>query len=287
MSGKVCSKCGIEKDLSFFNKDKSSKDGLQSKCRECQKILRKKYYQNNKEIEINRAIEWAQNNPDKAKESNKRYMKNNKPLIAERKRQYYEENREILSVKSAQYYEENKEDFKKNSKKYYEDNKEAVKEYNKKNELIIRARHKIYRENNKENIAIYNKKYKKDRMESDVSFKLRKTISNSILSKINKDGKSIIKYLDYSIDQLKQHLENQFEPWMSWENHGKYDPKTWNDSDSTTWTWQIDHIIPHSLFKYISMEDRSFKDCWALNNLRPLSSKINHSDGVKRTRHRK
>lgn len=46
-----------------------------------------------------------------------------------------------------------------------------------------------------------------------------------------------------------------------------------------------EHIIPHSTFQYLSMEDESFKKCWALENLRPLSAKINNFDGANRIRH--
>jgi len=74
---------------------------------------------------------------------------------------------------------------------------------------------------------------------------------------------------------------------MTWENHGKYDPKTWDNNNSKTWTWQIDHIVPHSTFKYSSMEDQAFKECWSLDNLRPYSSKQNQLDGVSKIRHRK
>ena len=69
------------------------------------------------------------------------------------------------------------------------------------------------------------------------------------------------------------------EIWMSWKNHGKYCKSTWDDNDSATWTWQIDHIIPHSAFNYISMDCEDFKQCWALCNLRPLSAKENIKKG--------
>ena len=42
--------------------------------------------------------------------------------------------------------------------------------------------------------------------------------------------------LGYSAEQLKCHIESQFEPWMNWENHGNY--------SKDKQTWQIDHIIP-------------------------------------------
>ena len=64
-----------------------------------------------------------------------------------------------------------------------------------------------------------------------------------------------------------------------------YNKNMWNNNDPQTWTWQIDHIIPHSTFKYTSMEDDNFKKCWALENLRPYSSKQNFFDGVQKTRH--
>ena len=96
---------------------------------------------------------------------------------------------------------------------------------------------------------------------------------------MSKGGSSFIKSIGYSIQELKEHLEKLFEPWMTWGNYGKFNSKTWDDNDPTTWTWQIDHIIPHSTFNYTSMNDRSFKDCWALSNLRPYSAKQNLIDG--------
>lgn len=72
-----------------------------------------------------------------------------------------------------------------------------------------------------------------------------------------------------------------------WHNWGIYDKNKWDDNDQSTWTWQIDHIIPLSEFKYTSFEDESFKKCWALENLRPYSAKQNFIDGVMRTRHSK
>ena len=101
----------------------------------------------------------------------------------------------------------------------------------------------------------------------------------------SKQGESYLKKLDYSIQELKKYLESKFEPWMSWDNYGSYRKKLWNDSDSSTWTWQIDHIIPHSEFQYTSMNDSKFKCCWALKNLRPLSSKQNCLDGASKIRH--
>src|SRR5271165_4931052 len=109
------------------------------------------------------------------------------------------------------------------------------------------------------------------------NFRIRGSISASINFHLktngnSKLGKSCIKYLPYTIQELIKYLESQFEPWMSWTNYGKYNSKTWDDGNPITWTWQIDHIKPHSLFDYKSMEEEEFKECWALENLRPYSS---------------
>ncbi len=56
---KFCTKCGVQKDLSEFNKSKINKDGFRGDCKSCQKIYReinkeklkqqrKKYYKKNK-----------------------------------------------------------------------------------------------------------------------------------------------------------------------------------------------------------------------------------------------
>ena len=123
-------------------------------------------------------------------------------------------------------------------------------------------------------------------------YRLKKNVSYSIWSMLTKNGsskkgQSSSKYLPYNFNQLKEHIEAQFEPWMNWKNYGVFTPSTWNDDDQNTWTWQLDHIIPHSDLPYLSMTDDNFKKCWSLNNLRPYSAKQNMIDGVKRIRHNK
>lgn len=133
-------------------------------------------------------------------------------------------------------------------------------------------------------------------------YKLRKTVSVMIGRILknngsNKNGQSISQFLPQTISKIKSHIEILFghpsnltsegKIWMTWENHGKYDSKTWNDNDYSTQKWQLDHIIPQSDLPYTSMEDENFKKCWALENLRPLSAKQNSIDGAKRTRHSK
>lgn len=86
---------------------------------------------------------------------------------------------------------------------------------------------------------------------------------------------------------MTNHLQQSFDPWMNLNNYGKYDPKTWDDHDQATWTWNIDHVIPQSELPYFSMEEENFRKCWSLENLRPYSSKQNFLDGIYRIRHTK
>jgi hypothetical protein len=76
----------------------------------------------------------------------------------------------------------------------------------------------------------------------------------------NQHRLSKLTYLDFSIPQLKAHLEARFLPGMSWDNYGR---------KSGIRCWHIDHVTPDSWFDYSSPQDRSFKECWSLDNLQP------------------
>lgn len=168
--------------------------------------------------------------------------------------------------------------------------KTCVNEYNRvrlstpENKIKKAKQDKAYRANNNDKLKEQRQKKRKEPKN-----KIRHSISSSILKSLKLRNKrkngSISDYLSYSIDELVQHIESQFESWMTWKNQGVYNPNTWDDNDSSTWVWNIDHIIPHSDFEYESMEDEEFKKCWALSNLRPYSAKQNIIDGTRRVRH--
>jgi hypothetical protein len=121
--------------------------------------------------------------------------------------------------------------------------------------------------------------YARYRLNTIPELKLRTNICSAIRSLLKsknfrKNGKSILNYLPYSINELKKHLESLWEPWMNWNNYGgrTNDPRL---------TWHIDHIKPHSSFSYTSMEDIEFRECWALSNLQPLEKIANIKKGCK------
>jgi hypothetical protein len=68
---KKCTKCQEEKNISLFNKNKNTKDGLNYWCTPCKLQYQK---ENRTKEKANRnAKAWRQNNPDKVKETLKKY----------------------------------------------------------------------------------------------------------------------------------------------------------------------------------------------------------------------
>ena len=146
----------------------------------------------------------------------------------------------------------------------------------------IKEYHRKYNQANREAKIEYSKKYRlahieqvreyeKKRKKNDVVYRLRKRTSSTIANAIkkagsSKQGESVMKYLPYTMEQLKEHLEKQFVEGMSWDNYGE---------------WHIDHIYPQSKLPYTSMDEPNFQKCWELKNLQPLWAKENISKGDK------
>ena len=206
------------------------------------------YKENNKDRlrEIQKV--WCANNPDKIKITEKKTKAKNRDKIRTRKKLYALKNKEKIKTTQAE-----------------------------------------FRKTHREYLLQYHKIYKAQRNITDPTFKLRMMVSGSIGKAMKKNNSkkngSCLAYLPYSIAELRTYIENLFEPWMTWKNHGEYRIKTWDDNDQSTWKWQLDHIIPHSDLPYTSMTDENFQKAWSLSNLRPYSAKLNHDEGVKRLRH--
>lgn len=174
------------------------------------------------------------------------------------------------------------------SKAHYKANKKRYQDRNKKyrarNRVINNVQYqKNYRQINKKSLNDKKKAYLRRRYKTDVYFRLKV----NIYQRVSKSFKGVISntlmnVLPYTMSDLKRHLESLFAPWMNWNNYGKYIKSKWDDNNSETWTWQIDHIIPYSKLKFLSFKDENFTKCWALPNLRPYPSKSNMLDGNRR-----
>jgi hypothetical protein len=209
--------------------------------------------------------------PEERKEYHKQYSK-----------KHYQENKKEYAEKNAKYEAEHKEELGEYRKKWRKNNKEKCNSYTKKWRENNKDYYLQYREDNKDVIRAQQNAWAKTKRNTKPERKLRGSISQSVAKAVKRAGAtkngSILKFLPYTMEELRIHLQAQFEPWMNWTNHGKYNRKTWIDNDPTTWTWNIDHIIPQSELLYSSMAEESFQKCWSLSNLRPLSAKQNLLD---------
>ena len=117
MTTKICSKCGIEKDVSEFYKAKNSKRG---DCKECRRLYCKEYYQKNKaQLSVKNKV-YQENHVDEIREWRKNYHQDNKPEIAKKKKILYDKNKVAIAVQKKIYQQDHKDEI----RQYCKDNKE-------------------------------------------------------------------------------------------------------------------------------------------------------------------
>jgi hypothetical protein len=197
--------------------------------------------------------EWAsndrKNNPERYREYNRKHEQTEKRkeyMKSEKKKEYYRERylkkREEIREKQKEYYQQNKDMFTNTNKEYYL--------------------------NNKETIIKHNSEYRKTRELNDYLYKLKNRIRSLIGNSMKRNGykknTKTHKILGCTFEEFKQHLENQFEPWMNWDNYGKY-------NGELNYGWDIDHKIPCSS----ALTEVELLQLNHYTNLKPLCSKIN------------
>jgi hypothetical protein len=284
---KNCNKCNKNKTIEDFNKGKTQ-------CKECLKAYReqnreklkeyrKAYYEQNREKVKECQKAYREQNREKLKECNKAYREQNREKVKEYKKAYYEQNREKVKECQKAYREQNREKLKECQKAYREQNREKVKEYKKayreQNQEKLKECRKAYYEQNREKAKEYVKAYRKqnrirlriyyrNKIKTDINFKLAKNLRTRVVNALKGKSKSqnTLELLGCSVDFAKKHLENQFQPGMSWENYGFYG-------------WHVDHIVPCASFDLIDPEQQ--KKCFHYSNLQPLWAKDNMSKQAK------
>lgn len=119
---------------------------------------------------------------------------------------------------------------------------------------------KLFNKKNRHNIS----KRKREREKEDLNFK----IANRLRSRLYKalrgkyTSSKSIEYLGCSVEELRKHIESQFQPGMTWDNHSP---------DG----WHIDHIVPLASLD-LSVEDNLRLVCH-YTNLRPVWRDVNLS----------
>lgn len=154
---KTCTKCGIEKELTDYHRQKSSADGHARQCKKCANAQSKKYRENNSVKIKEYKRQYFQKNKDKVYESRRRYEQNNIDAVRKRRKKYYQEvgkpryqenyrkNREHYQAKDQEYYQNNREYIKKRTAENYRQNRESylatASKYRKNNPEVVRSSH--------------------------------------------------------------------------------------------------------------------------------------------------
>lgn len=131
--------------------------------------------------------------------------------------------------------------------------------YHAKNKTVILQKSRIYRVSNREHRKEYMRDYAK---KNSVVFNCRTRISRALrMAKLGKPFRTC-KLLGCDWPTLRAHLEKQFQPGMTWDNHGYYG-------------WHVDHIRPIATF---DLRDQSqMLSAFHYTNLQPLWWKDNLS----------
>ena len=139
--------------------------------------------------------------------------------------------------------------------------------YRKRNKTKIKEWSREY--NQRQEVRDRANRLRREKTKNNPSFRLYRIVSRRVHSALTRNngsklGSATFAYLPYTPEELVEHIEKQWEPWMSWENYGE---------------WHIDHIYPQSKLPYDSMTHPNFLKCWALENLQPLEASENQSKG--------
>lgn len=231
----------------------------------------KKYYFNNLKQIKKKQKKRREENKNTIKTTNKKWREQNKDYIKTKSKKYYSENRIKILQREKDYRKNNKELFSLREKKRWERDKikrkKVSKKWREKNKIKIQEKNKLYYKKNKIKIQKKVREYESNKLKTDPMFKFKHNFKSLIRIKLknklsSKKGENTFNFLPYTINELIHHLEDQFKPGMTWNNHGIYG-------------WHIDHIIPDSLFKYKSVKDKAFQESWSLSNLQPLWAEDN------------
>jgi len=206
-----------------------------------------------------------------------------KTCIIEYDKIRYRNNYEEMNQRNAEWRINNPEKYKEYNKKYREVNREKIREYSEKrykNNPEVREYRAKWQKDNPDNTRSSKKRYnqseKGKKRNREIAIKWREINRNRLSNNISrimraslnkgKEGRHWEELVSYSLKELIKYFEKLFKRDMTWGNYGK---------------WHIDHIIPVSLWKFESYNDREFKQCWALCNLQPLWAFENRSKGNK------
>ena len=156
-----------------------------------------------------------------------------------------------------------------------------------------RASAAIYRDMNRERVNEYHRNYQANKRLNDPEYRKRKSAESCAYTALRENTDPVFKaerrmkallrvtmvkwggrkaarseaLLGCTVEQARKHLESQFLPGMTWENHGVHG-------------WHIDHIRPCASFEDLSDLEQQ-KQCCHWTNLQPLWAEDNRAKSDK------
>lgn len=190
-----------------------------------------------------------------------------KRCCAEVHKLYREKNKDKLHAMNSKWHKANKsKSFERHKKRRKEivDNIPSKRHQNQLNYSSIQENNIQWRNANIELIRKKNADYALNKAKYDTNYRLSSVLRSRIIQYL-KSG-SAVRDLGCTIAELKQHLEKQFQPGMTWDN--------WSKTG-----WHIDHIKPLSSFDLTDPDQ--FRQAAHYTNLQPLWAKDNLKKGSK------
>jgi len=174
--------------------------------------------------------------------------------------EYRANHREETARYDAKYYSNHREE----KAGYHANHREEKAEYYTANhERILRQQAEYRRGRRKESAE-----YERNRRANDTQYRLACNLRSRLGNAVRRGYKSgsAVRDLGCTIAELKEHLEKQFQPGMSWDNYGPAG-------------WHIDHHRPLDSF---NLEDRGqLLEACHYTNLQPMWASENTTKGAK------
>lgn len=118
METKYCNKCRKTKPLSEFQKCSRNKSGLQTYCRECRNLAKRKYNKENRHVYEN----YYNNNKHRILENTKKYKEEHKEFFKQYDKEYREQNNQKIKEYKHKHYLKNKEKYYEKTRKWKKEN---------------------------------------------------------------------------------------------------------------------------------------------------------------------
>lgn len=165
------------------------------------------------------------------------------------KRRAYDRNRYYADIEKTR---------EKNRQKYYKNRERSI------------SHSKVWAKKHRKHLNLYSKL----REMKNISIRIRHVIMSGVQGSLrgNKNGKHWEDLVGYKLEDLKRYLESMWTQGMTWDTYGK--------QKGGAWGWEIDHIRPISSFNITSYDCEDFKECWKLENLRPMWATTRIINGV-------